>query len=560
MVMKKLLIVFIGILFYQVGLSQSCLPEGITFSDQTQIDNFKSNHPGCNEIEGDVMVSGSNITNFHGLNEIVSINGDLTIRNNYLLHSLRGFDQLYHIGGSLSIIHNNNLHNLSGLDNIMLIDGILRISNNQSLINLYGIGNTNSIGGDLIIDSNLVLDNLHALYGLASIGSVTGTGKISINSNANLKSLNSLGNINPGSIDELHISFNPLLSDCDMACICEFLAEPGGIIDIHDNSEGCDSPEEVTEDCSDNCLSGGMQIFYQDQIDSIPILFPDCKEIMGRVYIDDFNDGYIRNLYGFENITSIAGYLVIGHSPRLQSLQGLDSLTTIGGSLLLDSNDSLDGLHFLSNLTSLLGNLQLDNISMMTDLSGLENLNYVGSDIILMFNAHLADLSGLENLHKIGSGITIWDNPSLTSLTGLDNLEANTISSISIHDNPLLSECEVNSICYYLMIPGHSAYLANNAYGCNNEDEIHEKCEVKIIEVPSEPFSVYPNPATANIKIVASHPRIKVCLYNLSGQPVIQQYLWQSGSELDISHLPAGIYFVRLAGDSIIKTIKLVKY
>lgn len=558
--MKKILILFMWLLVYQEGLPQPCLPEGITFTTQTQIDNFKNNHPDCTEIEGNVLISGNNITNFYALNEIVSIGGDLTIQNNNQLVNITGFDHLYHIDGSLTIKNNSYLRKLTGLNNIMSIGGTLRISNNQLLTSLYGIGNTNSIGGDLIIDSNLVLDNMHSLYGIASIGSVPGTGKISINSNAALTSLNSLGNIDPATINELHISFNPLLSDCDMASVCAFLAEPGGIIDIHDNGEGCDSPEEVMEDCSDNCLPGGMQIFDQDQIDSIPILYPDCKEIMGRLFIDDFNDGYILNLNGFENITSIAGYLVIGHSPRLHSLQGFDSLVTIGGSLLLDSNDSLEDLQNLSKLTSLLGNLQLDNISMITDLSGLENLNYIGSDIILMFNANLTDLSALSNINKIGSGITIWDNPSLTNLSGLDNIKANSISSLYIKDNSLLSECQVNSICYFLMIPGHSAYIVNNAAGCNHEDEILDKCEVKISEYPAALFSIYPNPATTTITVEVSEINSELFLYNLAGQLLIQTSLVQSGSTIDISFLPPGIYIIRLAGDSIIKTIKLVKY
>lgn len=558
--MRRLLIVLIGIMIFNAGQSQPCLPEGITFTTQTQIDNFKNNHPGCTEIEGDVLISGNNITNFYGLNEIVSIGGDLTIQNCNQLGSLPGFDYLYHIEGSLSIRNNSSLRKLRGIESIMSMGGTLRISNNQSLIDLFGIGNATSIGGDLIIDSNLVLDNIHALYGIKSIGTIPGTGKISINYNSALKSLNSLGNINSGTIDELHISFNPWLSDCDMACICEFLGGPGGVIDIHDNGEGCNSPEEVSEDCTDNCLRGGMQIFDQEQIDSIPILYPDCKEIMGRLYIDDYNDGYILNLYGFENITSIAGYLVIGHSPRLHSLQGLDSLMTIGGSLYLDSNDSLEGLHNLSKLTSLLGNLQIDNISMMTNLSGLENLNYIGSDIILVFNANLTDLSALSNINKIGSGITIWDNPSLTSLTGLDNIEANSISSLYFRDNSLLSECEVNSICYYLMIPGKSAYIVNNATGCNNADEILDKCEVDIDEDHPASFSVYPNPVTDYITVDFSDDFNLIRLYNLTGQLLISETALQSGSRIDISFLKSGIYVMRLIGDANASNVKIVKY
>ena len=34
---------------------QACLPDGIKFSTQADIDNFQTNHSNCTEIEGDVI-------------------------------------------------------------------------------------------------------------------------------------------------------------------------------------------------------------------------------------------------------------------------------------------------------------------------------------------------------------------------------------------------------------------------------------------------------------------------------------------------------------------------
>ena len=58
--MKKitlLIALFIGL--QVVAFSQSCLPDGITFSSQAAIDNFQVNHPNCTEIEGDVFIHAS---------------------------------------------------------------------------------------------------------------------------------------------------------------------------------------------------------------------------------------------------------------------------------------------------------------------------------------------------------------------------------------------------------------------------------------------------------------------------------------------------------------------
>jgi hypothetical protein len=52
---------------------QSCLPEGITFSSQEQIDNFQTNYPDCIEIEGGVLIEGNDITNLEGLSLLEAV-------------------------------------------------------------------------------------------------------------------------------------------------------------------------------------------------------------------------------------------------------------------------------------------------------------------------------------------------------------------------------------------------------------------------------------------------------------------------------------------------------
>ena len=51
--MKKLYILLAIIFTTTATFSQPCLPEGITFSTQQQIDDFPNDFPNCTEIEGD---------------------------------------------------------------------------------------------------------------------------------------------------------------------------------------------------------------------------------------------------------------------------------------------------------------------------------------------------------------------------------------------------------------------------------------------------------------------------------------------------------------------------
>lgn len=77
--MKTQLLITSGFLIFTFSLfsQSSCLPEGITFTSQEQIDNFQINYPGCTEIEGDLIISGEDITNLEGLNMVTDIVGFL---------------------------------------------------------------------------------------------------------------------------------------------------------------------------------------------------------------------------------------------------------------------------------------------------------------------------------------------------------------------------------------------------------------------------------------------------------------------------------------------------
>ena len=76
--MKKIILAIAIIAFSHTSvLAQPCLPEGITFTTQEQIDNFQINYPNCTEIEGDVIIEGDDINNLNGLNVLNSIGGFL---------------------------------------------------------------------------------------------------------------------------------------------------------------------------------------------------------------------------------------------------------------------------------------------------------------------------------------------------------------------------------------------------------------------------------------------------------------------------------------------------
>lgn len=146
---------------------------------------------------------------------------------------------MYHITGVIL-----PLPNFSGLNNLNYIDGYLEITNNCYLSDFSGWNNLDSIGDYFEIDDN---DALTSLSSLQNITSVEGTLEISTN-NA-LYNLTGLENIGAGSITDLYIYSNKLLTKCAVESICNFLTSPGGTISIHNNAPGCNPQKEVQEAC-----------------------------------------------------------------------------------------------------------------------------------------------------------------------------------------------------------------------------------------------------------------------------------------------------------------------
>jgi len=189
--MKKIFILVAALFLAFTGYPQPCLPDGITFTTQAQIDNFHVTYPGCNQIGGNVLIQGGNsITNLSGLNGLISIGKNLVINENMALSGLTGLNTLTHIGEGLIITGNNSLNSLNGLDNLVSIGGSLSISGDLSLTNIMALSKMTTIGGYLIIEYNNLLSNLTGLYNVNTIG-----GTLEIIDNDMLTSLTGLGNL-----------------------------------------------------------------------------------------------------------------------------------------------------------------------------------------------------------------------------------------------------------------------------------------------------------------------------------------------------------------------------
>jgi hypothetical protein len=304
----------------------------------------------------------------------------------------------------------------------------------------------------------------------------------------------------------------------------------------------------------------------------------NVTNIIGGLHIDD-NDA-LTSLAGLEGLIAIEGELLIGYShphggetgnPALTSLTGLCNLNSIRLWLNIEGNTALTSLTGLNNLTSIGYDLSIWSNDSLASLTGLDNLTSIGGNLSVGGNYVLASLTGLENLTSIGGYLDIRDNVVLTGLTGLDNIAAASISGLYIYYNPLLSACEVQSICDYLAAPNGIVEIYNNDEGCNSPEEVEAACIVGIINpvIQNSRFKIlnYPNPFSnsTTLEYELEHPaKVNLSIFNHLGQEVAilmtQDQKSQGNHQVNwnAEGLPPGIYFYRLTTGSQSSTGKMV--
>jgi Secretion system C-terminal sorting domain len=108
------------------------------------------------------------------------------------------------------------------------------------------------------------------------------------------------------------------------------------------------------------------------------------------------------------------------------------------------------------------------------------------------------------------------------------------------------------------------SYKYWNNYGTNivGGDSIyyyfHTVVGVNELMVQDGNIVVYPNPTSTSITI-ETITKGSLSIHNISGQQLLQQEITEPKTQLDISSLPSGVYFVRVTGEKVVQVGKFVK-
>lgn len=468
--------------------SSQCLPGGITFSSQSDLNNFSTNYPGCTNIQGDVTIRGADINNLSPLSSLNSIGGFLYILDNPMLPNLDGLSSLTSVGGYLYIEFNPIMTNVNGLSALSTVGGFVYFRQNGDLADVDGLSSLTTVGGYLNFHFNGALANLEGLSSLTSVtdgmellnnsslidldglSALTSLGGgINIEDNGGLISLgglSSLSSIGGG----LSIVNNTALPNLTGLSSLTTLA--GGITVISNDVlttlnglENIDHTSITNLNIQNNTILSNCEVQSICDYLGIPANSAtisgnatDCASraeveaaciecpaggltLDSQADIDDFATNY-------PGCAVISGHLTIQESipGNITSLAGLSQLTNIDGTLSVSSNSSLTSLNGLDNIITvdglaIIGLSSLPNLSGLGSLTtieqalniysntGLTNLTGLSSiatidDVEIIGNSDLISLAGLENITSIAGTIDIEGNPDLANLSGLDNLNA----------------------------------------------------------------------------------------------------------------------------------------
>jgi hypothetical protein len=511
-VAKKIRIKFNKSLKNLTGLNKiTTINEIIHIDDNNALKNLEGLN-NVTTITGDLSISNNPaLTIIESLNKVTSISGNVYFYNNDSLRSLNGLNNLTSVGGNFTLLQ-CYFPNLNGLNNLNSIGGRLTIDEVWPLESFDALSNLNTIGGGLYISRNYSIDNLLGLNNLTAIN-----GSLHIDANS-LISLTGIDNIDPSTITGLEIAFNDWLSYCDIKSICEYLANPAGNVYVYANDAACYSAGTIISRCENHpCLPGGVTFSSQAEINDFLNNYPYCKIIDGDVII---NGTDINDLSPLLSLKSIKGDLSIYNNDILTTLDGLNNIQTIEGDLRI-GNDTRGG------------------------------------------NPSLVSLAALENLTYLKGSLFIEQNTALPGLTGLENVQAGFLDGIYIKNNPILSDCDIQSICNYLASGSPSVDLSNNSTGCNTETEVKEACT---FGVPDN------NDLSLKINLSVSNDLININIPNLDEKSIKFQILDETGKVLsvidlnnpitsvDISQLTPGLYFGYFKGVNIHCVKKIIKY
>ena len=160
---------------------------------------------------------------------------------------------------------------------------------------------------------------------------------------------------------------------------------------------------------------------------------------------------------------------------------------------------------------------------------------------------HLSSVTFPQSVNNIGSGL-FYDCRDLKDIT----VFWNTPTEVKTNDDSF--SVEKNTITLHIPIDTKNAYLASDAW---KDFNIVEEAMTGIVDVKAKGnIAVSPSLAIDYITISGLQPNEIFSIYNINGQQLLSRKASSEAENIPVSHLPAGIYFVKTNAGQVLKWVK----
>ena len=550
--------------------------------------SFVSGFGFLNICENLIFTLNPNLQSVGGFANLYQVNNYLNIGQNPMLLSLPSLPQLTNVLGDFALGGSPLIENMEGVENLESV-GRLLIIGNDGLTTLHGLENLGTVGTEVHISSNPNLTNCAINYICEEIAVPSGISFLISNNDLGCNSPQNVGdNCN---LDILDIVLNSQEQVDNFSAMYPGGSAVGSLRIEGNGIANLDGLSQLTIINGDLTIASALN--FQQQSSNYPLTdisgLNNITTVEGMVEISDVPNLTTANVFnalenagaisisglapntisGFNNlvatgliaiqgttITSFSGLgslsicsdLIINNNQNLETISGLVTLNQITNDLKVEQNPMLQNLQGMENLQTIKG-LLINSNTGLTSFNGLENLESVGTKIQINGNTMLNDLTALSNIVEFygnTSNITIQDNALLSNLSGLQNVAPLTIDTVTIQNNPNLSNCAITNFCEKIDTGGGGQFtVANNASGCNNVSEIEAVCELGVTENAGQYFVLFPNPANTILKIQTDVQINSLKITDISGRTInVNDF---DNNIINVSNLATGVYFIAVS-------------
>jgi hypothetical protein len=264
-----------------------------------------------------------------------------------------------------------------------------------------------------------------------------------------------------------------------------------------------------------------------------------------------WNDETPKKIVELE-LESYCLYMPCGNHTGSASFAGLTTLQRLG----LERNrlTKID----VTNCTQLQtlnceGNRYLSELD-LTGCIELQSLNCADNALLNL------DLAKLDKLTEFNGS---WQNVDLTlfkneageyTLSIFLNDPAFENSAISYSDGILKSTDKTVRGTYFSVQTNKKGFELTGSMWLSYSDE------VGIDSPESMQLKIYPNPTTGELKVESGELKVEhIDIYDVKGRKQLSTFNFQLSTEIDISHLPAGVYVVKVMTEQGGITKKIIK-